>query len=252
MASVIVNYERRFPPSSLDDEEEKNMKLQSKNMKLSKYEHRYRLPKHVKYLVEKKDFKPIFEVDTTHKLSIGEQYLLEAEEEFPFLGELSPGDMQQAVKNELFKAPLYLQSPSTTDFVLVRNKIGKDNLQYSIREIKKMFVSGQTEPLEVVPKPAKNLTKTQENFFLLGCARYFAANPNGVEWSDLKKELIRSSYGKEKLFEALLPKIGRSERYVDADYNGRSRSSRWVANSDLDSTDLEKMFSPKDGTRIYL
>jgi Protein of unknown function (DUF3591) len=261
MASLLINYERLIPNTSTeeDDDELKNSKLQNKT--LNKFEINYRLPRHVRYLIEKKDFKQIFDIATlnatnntnaakyNNKHVIGEPYLLDIQEDFPLLGSLNAGEIQSVFKNELFKAPVYSHKPSTTDFLLVRIKL-KDTLTYTLRNIKNILVSGQTEPVEIVPKPSKNLTKTQENFFLLACIRYLTANPNGVEWNDLSKELIRSSYGREKVFEALLPRIARSEKYID-EYTARSRVNRWVLNNEVDAMDLEKIFTPKEGKSIY-
>jgi hypothetical protein len=68
-----------------------------------------------------------------------------------------------------------------------------------------------------------------------------------VEWSELRKELIKSSYSKEKSVETLLGKIAKNERYNDDTYGGgRNRLSRWFPNPNLDAEELEKMFTPKE------
>jgi glycosyltransferase involved in cell wall biosynthesis len=172
MSSIVLNYER-IRDTHADQDERRHKSMQSTLIG----DETYRIPRHVKLLMEKRDFKQIFEMDNNTKLTVGEPFLLETDDEFPFLGPLIPGEIQQSFKNELFRSPLYSHTPRSSDFLLTRTKIGKDNLMYSIRPIEKLFVSGQTEPLEVVPKPSKALSKTQEDFFLLSAARFFSAYP---------------------------------------------------------------------------
>lgn len=240
MSSLIVNYER-IRDVEMDQDERRHKSMQ----KSVNIENAYRLPRHVRLLMEKKDFKQIFEIDSSTKLTVGEPFILEAYDEFPFLGTLEPGEIVQSFKNELFRSPLFPHSPRSTDFVLVRTKIGKDALQYTLRPIRQLFLSGQLEPLEVVPKPTKGLNKTQECFFLLAAARYLLSNRNGVEWSDLRKELIRSSFSKEKALESILSRIA-YRNFFEVDAGSRTRISRWFPNKELDPDELEKMFTAKD------
>ena len=240
MSSLIVNYER-VREVEMDQDERRHRSMQ----KSVDVESLYRLPRHVKLLMEKKDFKQIFEIDSSSKLAVGEPFILEAYDEFPFLGTLEPGEILQSFKNELFRSPLFAHTPKSTDFVLVRTKIGKDSLQYTLRPIRQLFLSGQLEPLEVVPKPIKGLSKTQECFFLLAAARYLNSNRNGIEWKDLRKELILSSFSKEKALESILSRVAQRS-FFEVDATTRTRASRWFPNKDLEPEELEKMFTAKD------
>ena len=240
MSSLIVNYER-VREVEMDQDERRHRSMQ----KTVNIENQYRLPRHVKLLMEKKDFKQIFEMESSSKLTVGEPFILEAYDEFPFLGTLEPGEILQSFKNELFRSPLFAHTPKTTDFVLVRTKLGKESLQYTLRPIRQLFLSGQLEPLEVVPKPIKGLSKTQECFFLLAAARYLNSNRNGVDWNDLRKELIRSSFSKDKALEGILNRVAQ-RNFFEVDPVSRTRVSRWFPNKDLEPEELEKVFTSKD------
>jgi hypothetical protein len=242
MASIILNYERARD-SNGDQEDKRQKSVNSRHLKVDSY---YRLPRHVKLLMDSKDMKQIFEVDGNAKLAVGEPYLLETDEEFPFLGDLAEGERIQSLKNELFRSPLFSHSPRPNDFLLTRTKIGKDCLMYSIRPIRRLFISGQVEPLDVVPRPSRALTTTQENFFLLAAARLFATSPSGLDWADLCKELIKSSYSKAKALEGVLGRISQNMRSYDPDSMTRARTTKWVPNKDLLAEDWERRLSPKD------
>lgn len=245
MASIVLNYER-IRDAGADQDEKRHKSLQART---TEFENVYRLPRHVKLLMERREFKQIFEIESNSKLTVGEPYLLEPEDEFPFLGTLKSGEILQSLKNELFRSPIFEHKPRSTDFLLTRTKIGKDSLSYTIRAIQRLFLSGQTEPMDVVPKPSKLLNKTQENFLLLAAARFLMANPGGVEWKELRKDLIKSSYSKEKAIEALLGKVAEKGKFYDPDSQSRSGAiSKYFPRPGLDIDELEKQFSAKDGT----
>ncbi|KAF7339271.1 putative transcription initiation factor TFIID subunit [Mycena sanguinolenta] len=65
-----------------------------------------------------------------------------------------------AIYNNLMRAPLFRHKPRTTDFLVVRNTI-KGESKYYIRDIKHLFVSGQTYPVTEVPGPhSRKITNT--------------------------------------------------------------------------------------------
>lgn len=42
----------------------------------------------------------------------------------PFLGTLPSDQYLQAIENKLYRAPVYRHKPNTTDFLLIRTKLG--------------------------------------------------------------------------------------------------------------------------------
>eukprot|EP01119_Soliformovum_irregulare_P015805 TRINITY_DN4508_c0_g1_i1.p1 TRINITY_DN4508_c0_g1~~TRINITY_DN4508_c0_g1_i1.p1 ORF type:complete len:1471 (+),score=537.36 TRINITY_DN4508_c0_g1_i1:58-4470(+) len=71
----------------------------------------------------------------------GENVLLDPTEESPFLGDIEPGKTVQAFDNNLFRAPIFKQNTSDTDFLLIR--CGK---RAYIREIPAAYTVGQAQP----------------------------------------------------------------------------------------------------------
>ncbi|KAI5057288.1 hypothetical protein GOP47_0027303 [Adiantum capillus-veneris] len=68
---------------------------------------------------------------------------LEPTEESPFyLGEIRPGGFQACLETNMFRAPAFLHSVASTDFLLVRSVRGK----LSLRRIDRSYVIGQQEP----------------------------------------------------------------------------------------------------------
>ncbi|SCV70550.1 BQ2448_3312 [Microbotryum intermedium] len=87
-------------------------------------------------------------------LDLGEPLILEGTDESPFkaFGYVHPGQTVPALYNNLIRAPLFRHRPPTTDFLICRVTI-EGETKYYIREIKNMFVLGQTYPLTEVPGP---------------------------------------------------------------------------------------------------
>jgi hypothetical protein len=82
---------------------------------------------------------------------IGKVEILYSNDVFPFkLGVLEKEAMQTAISNRLFIAPLFLQPPPETDFILIRTKVDAKLLTFTLREINRVFVAGQIEPCEVI------------------------------------------------------------------------------------------------------
>ncbi|KAG8928363.1 hypothetical protein FRC03_010912 [Tulasnella sp. 419] len=96
------------------------------------------------------------------KLDIGEPFILEPADESPFmkLGSVYPGQTVPALYNNLVRAPLFRHKPASTEFLVVRSTT-RGETKYYIREIKNVFVVGQTYPVTEVPGPhSRKITNT--------------------------------------------------------------------------------------------
>ncbi|KAJ3843869.1 TAF1 transcription initiation factor TFIID subunit TAF1 [Lentinula raphanica] len=100
--------------------------------------------------------------DHIPKFDLGVPFVLEPQDESPFMkfGYVYPGQTMPALYNNLVRAPLFRHKPKHTDFVVVRNTV-KGDTKYYIREIKNLFVIGQTYPVTEVPGPhSRKITNT--------------------------------------------------------------------------------------------
>ncbi|KAJ7170107.1 TAF1 transcription initiation factor TFIID subunit TAF1 [Mycena filopes] len=100
--------------------------------------------------------------DHVPKYDLGVPFVLEPQDETPFMkfGSVYPGQTIPALYNNLMRAPLFRHKPYTTDFLVVRNTI-KGETKYFLREIKHLFVAGQTYPVTEVPGPhSRKITNT--------------------------------------------------------------------------------------------
>lgn len=100
--------------------------------------------------------------DTVPKSDLGVPFVLEPQDESPFMkfGYVYPGQTFPALYNNLVRAPLFRHKPYQTDFLVIRNTT-KGESKYFIREIKNLFVIGQTYPVTEVPGPhSRKITNT--------------------------------------------------------------------------------------------
>ncbi|KAF8202997.1 TAF1 transcription initiation factor TFIID subunit TAF1 [Pholiota molesta] len=96
------------------------------------------------------------------KGDLGFPFVLEPQDESPFMkfGYVYPGQTIPALYNNLMRAPLFRHKPYQTDFLVVRSTI-KGETKYYLREIKNLFVIGQTYPVTEVPGPhSRKITNT--------------------------------------------------------------------------------------------
>ncbi|KZV94138.1 hypothetical protein EXIGLDRAFT_767429 [Exidia glandulosa HHB12029] len=104
--------------------------------------------------------------DTVPKLDLGEPFLLEPQDESPFLkfGNVEPGKVIPALYNNLIRAPLFRHTAYPTDFLVIKST-SRGDTKYYIREIKNnIFVVGQTYPVTEVPGPhSRKITTTLKN-----------------------------------------------------------------------------------------
>ncbi|KAF9527736.1 hypothetical protein CPB83DRAFT_855540 [Crepidotus variabilis] len=100
--------------------------------------------------------------DHMPKGELGFPFVLEPQDESPFMkfGYVYPGQTVPSLYNNLIRAPLFRQKPYQTDFLVVRSTI-KGETKYYLREIKNLFVIGQTYPVTEVPGPhSRKITNT--------------------------------------------------------------------------------------------
>ncbi|TFK77305.1 TAF1 transcription initiation factor TFIID subunit TAF1 [Pluteus cervinus] len=96
------------------------------------------------------------------KLDLGVPFVLEPQDESPFMkfGYVYPGQTVPALYNNLVRAPLFRHKAKSTDFLVVRHTV-KGETKYFLREIKNLFVIGQTYPVTEVPGPhSRKITNT--------------------------------------------------------------------------------------------
>ncbi|KAG6862165.1 hypothetical protein C0995_004247 [Termitomyces sp. Mi166 len=96
------------------------------------------------------------------KFDLGVPFVLEPQDESPFMkfGYVEPGTTIPALYNNLIRAPLFRHKPYATDFLVVRSTV-KGDTKYFLRDIKNLFVIGQTYPVTEVPGPhSRKITNT--------------------------------------------------------------------------------------------
>lgn len=70
---------------------------------------------------------------------LGSVIVLDPADKSPFLGDIKPGCTQSSLETNMYRAPIYQQKVSSTDYLLVRSAKGK----LSIRRIDRIDVVGQ-------------------------------------------------------------------------------------------------------------
>ncbi|PFH54856.1 hypothetical protein AMATHDRAFT_134293 [Amanita thiersii Skay4041] len=99
------------------------------------------------------------------KLDLGVPFVLEPQDESPFMkfGYVYPGQTIPAMYNNLVRAPLFRHKPYSTDFLVIKHSY-RGETKYYIRDIKNLFVIGQTYPVTEVPGPhSRKITNTIKN-----------------------------------------------------------------------------------------
>lgn len=118
--------------------------------------------------------------DHMPKFDLGTPFVLEPQDESPFMkfGYVYPGQTMPALYNNLVRAPLFRHKAYPTDFLVIRfvyflhsqwylathvccRSTVKGDTKYFIREVKNLFVIGQTYPVTEVPGPhSRKITNT--------------------------------------------------------------------------------------------
>lgn len=70
---------------------------------------------------------------------LGSVLILDPADKSPFLGDIKPGCSQSSLETNMYRAPIFQQKVSSTDYLLVRSAKGK----LSIRRIDRIDVVGQ-------------------------------------------------------------------------------------------------------------
>jgi hypothetical protein len=179
MASKIINYYRQLPedknPNPQSNSEES---LTSEGQALSTtINQTKRIPRHLLHLQQNSlSSNTASDAMNIPKLSEGITEVLEANDPFPFLGDIEPGaPPQPCFHTNLFRAPLFTQTAHPTDFLLIRNPSNRKSTHFILRSLPIFFTCGQHEPLMIIPKPGKkkSLNDFQKNFLTLHITRYF-------------------------------------------------------------------------------
>ncbi|CCG84974.1 protein of unknown function [Taphrina deformans PYCC 5710] len=95
----------------------------------------------------------------------GEPSILGPNDRSPFwnFGSVEPGETVQTVYNKLYRAPIFRHAPPKTDFLLVRSSTKLGNRFY-LRNLKHVFVVGQTLPVIDIPGPhSRKVTTSYKN-----------------------------------------------------------------------------------------
>jgi hypothetical protein len=119
---------------------------------------------------------------------LGEPFVLEPNDESPFFkyGSIQQGQTIPAMYNNLVRAPLFKHTPSPTDFLVIKcvtsalpdqlltftyRSTTRGESKYYIREIKHLYVAGQTFPVIEVPGPhSRKITHTiKQRLIIIAC-----------------------------------------------------------------------------------
>ncbi|EPQ61382.1 hypothetical protein GLOTRDRAFT_102259 [Gloeophyllum trabeum ATCC 11539] len=135
------------------------------------------------------------------KYDLGVPFVLEPQDESPFMkfGYVYPGETVPALYNNLIRAPLFRQKPRPTDFLVIRSTI-RGETRYYIREMKNLFVVGQTYPVTEVPGPhSRKITNTIKHrlqnitYKLLSKSHEERLKISRNSWSITDGDLIKAS-----------------------------------------------------------
>ncbi|XP_059287448.1 transcription initiation factor TFIID subunit 1 isoform X1 [Lycium ferocissimum] len=103
---------------------------------------------------------------------LGSVLTLDPADKSPFLGDIKPGCSQSSLETNMYRAPIFQQKVSSTDYLLVRSAKGK----LSIRRIDRIDVVGQQEPhMEVIAPGSKGVQTYIMNRLLVYMYREFRA-----------------------------------------------------------------------------
>ncbi|XP_015082118.1 transcription initiation factor TFIID subunit 1 isoform X2 [Solanum pennellii] len=103
---------------------------------------------------------------------LGSVLTLDPSDKSPFLGDIKPGCSQSSLETNMYRAPIFQQKVSSTDYLLVRSTKGK----LSIRRIDRIDVVGQQEPhMEVISPGSKGVQTYIMNRLLVYMYREFRA-----------------------------------------------------------------------------
>jgi hypothetical protein len=92
-------------------------------------------------------------------------------------GNVNPGQTIPTLYNNLIRAPLFRQKAYHTDFLVVRSS-SRGETHYFLREIKNLFVAGQTYPVTEVPGPhSRKITNTVKHRLQIIACKILSKSP---------------------------------------------------------------------------
>lgn len=96
--------------------------------------------------------------DHIPRADLGEAFVLDTTDESPFMkfGSVEPGQTQTVLYNNLIRAPLFRHKPEQNDFLFIRSTT-KNEVRYYLRDIRNLFLAGQTYPVQPIPGPHARL-----------------------------------------------------------------------------------------------
>ncbi|KAG8726504.1 hypothetical protein FRC11_015069, partial [Ceratobasidium sp. 423] len=110
--------------------------------------------------------------DYVPKGDLGEPFVLEPNDESPFFkyGSIQHGQTIPAIYNNLIRAPVFKHTPPPTDFLVIKSTTRGES-KYYIRDIKHLYVAGQTFPVVEVPGPhSRKITHTiKQRLIIIAC-----------------------------------------------------------------------------------
>ncbi|KTW26453.1 hypothetical protein T552_02932 [Pneumocystis carinii B80] len=118
---------------------------------------------------------------TRPKMTIGETHILEPQDRSPFwnFGTVDPGETVLALYNKMIRAPIFAHEPQSTDFLVIRNTCSQGS-RYYLRNIKYLYVIGQTFPVVDVPGPhSRKITMVSKNRLKMICFRLLRREESG-------------------------------------------------------------------------
>lgn len=278
MGSKIINYYRAPDTRNQQDKaEEEDAALERKaaaQEKRQKLLNDCRVPRHVRLLLNQRDDKHDYDYDANiPRLPVGETRVLGPTDESPFLGEVEVDEIQPSIVNALYKGPLFERKVPKTDFLLVctnDGRKGSGDMHFVLREIPRIFVCGQIEPLRRVTRPMRSTRSNQQNrvsvcqqaFVKLCVARYLAHATqhieDGVEFSSVEKAVFSDytldskwSSQRDGLRHALKELVS---ELADKQTNRSTGETRYKAKNYAlieSQLDLETMNAPEELVKVF-
>lgn len=206
------------------------------------------LPLHVKLLYRQRKSQSLYTLDrNVPRLEYGDTNVLEPDDASPFIGNLSPEEIQPAIVNKLYRAPIFLQEPSARNrnvFLLSKITRSDNSLAFKILRIPSYFLVGQIEPLQVVPRPlskVKPILPTEESFLQLALYRILKnRNKNPLDFAKLKEKLLPYSFS--------CPSFGLDDKTIRNIFLkvGVEKQKEWsLSDTCLDENDYIRSFTPE-------
>lgn len=87
---------------------------------------------------------------------------LDAGEQSPFLGDITPGQVVTASANNLYLVPMAAHSPRNTDFLVIKPR-GSNSNTLVVRPLPKLFTMGQMQPRMRIPNPFTGAKTTRDS-----------------------------------------------------------------------------------------